>query len=95
MLYVLSLEPLEAAFRQNPSMRGCPTFSDADHETINLTCYAADMTLFVCDDVCFGELDKQLSLYEEASGAKLNLLKSVGLWLGQWNNRTDSPLKIK
>ncbi|XP_062516824.1 uncharacterized protein LOC134192145 [Corticium candelabrum] len=95
MLYVLSLEPLAAAIRRNPSIRGIPTFSDADRETIQLTCYADDMTSFVCDDVSFGELDKQLSLYEEASGAKLNRLKSVGLWLGQCANRTDSPLEIK
>ena len=51
------------------------------------------MTLLVCDDVSFGELDKHFN--EEASGAKLNRLNSVGLWLGQWANQMGRPLEIK
>ena len=34
------------------------------------------------------------SLYERGSGAKLNLDKCEGLWLGSWNGRTDSPVDI-
>ena len=34
------------------------------------------------------------SLYERGSGAKLNLDKCEGLWLGSWNGRTDAPVDI-
>ena len=33
--------------------------------------------------------------YERGSGAKLNLLKYKGLWLGSWNGRTDAPVVIE
>ena len=33
-------------------------------------------------------------LYERGSGAKLNLDKCEGLWLGSWNGRTDAPVDI-
>ena len=33
-------------------------------------------------------------LYERGSGAKLNLSKCEGLWLGAWNGRSDSPVPI-
>ena len=34
-------------------------------------------------------------LYERGSGAKLNLSKCKGLWLGSWNGRTDAPVVIE
>lgn len=33
-------------------------------------------------------------LYERGSGAKLNLSKYKGLWLGSGNGRTDAPVVI-
>ena len=33
-------------------------------------------------------------LYERGSGSELNLSKSMGLWLGPWNGRSDSPVAI-
>ena len=34
------------------------------------------------------------TLFEKASGAKLNQSKSRGLWLGGWCGRTDSPVAL-
>ena len=34
------------------------------------------------------------SLYQRGSGAKLNMDKCEGLWLGSWNGRTDSLVNI-
>ena len=33
-------------------------------------------------------------VYERGSGAKLNLAKCEGLWLGSWNGSTDAPVAI-
>ena len=40
---------------------------------------------------CFGVYDT----YERASGSKLNLSKSKGLWLGPWENCSDPPVALK
>ena len=34
-------------------------------------------------------------LYQQGSGAKLNLSKCKGLWLGSWNGRLDRPVAIE
>ena len=34
------------------------------------------------------------SLFEKGSGAKLNLSKSKGLWLGSWRGRQDPPVSL-
>ena len=34
------------------------------------------------------------SLFEKASGSKLNQSKSKGLWLGGWSSRTDPPVAL-
>ena len=34
-------------------------------------------------------------VYERGSGAKLNLTKCKGLWLGAWNGRTDAAVAIE
>ena len=38
---------------------------------------------------------KELTEFEQASGAKVNYTKTKGLWGGAWKNRTDTPLNIK
>ena len=35
------------------------------------------------------------SRLEAASGSKLNVSKSKGLWLGVWNNRRDPPVQLE
>ena len=44
---------------------------------------------------CFKEVIKELSEYEEASGAKMNYQKTKGLWTGSWKGRRTTPLDIK
>ena len=34
------------------------------------------------------------SVYKKGSGAKLNMAKCEGLWLGSWSGRADSPIDI-
>ena len=42
----------------------------------------------------FKEVLKDLQDYDEkASGAKINYVKTKGLWLGKWRQRTDDPFQ--
>merc|ERR1712240_8491 len=34
---------------------------------------------------------KELKDYEQATGARVNYDKTVGLWVGKWKSRTDDP----
>ena len=36
-----------------------------------------------------------LSKYEQATNAKLNVTKTEGLWVGDWEGRDDRPLNVK
>ena len=54
--------------------------------------YADDATIVIKQNQCFKEVIKEISDYEQASGAKVNLRKTKGLWLGKWKHRTDEPL---
>ena len=40
---------------------------------------------------CFKEVYKELKDYEQATGARVNYDKTVGLWVGKWKSRTDDP----
>ena len=43
----------------------------------------------------FVEVFNQLKLYEEATGAKINIRKTAGLFVGKWKNRHDKPFDCK
>ena len=46
LLYVLSFEPLASAIRQNPIIQGVPTVDDPLRDSIKVSSYADDMTVF-------------------------------------------------
>ena len=93
MLYVLCAEPLAAAIRSSPIIRGIPSSGDPDRDTIKVAGYANDLTCFTTSDSSFDALDNVLHTYQAASGALLNQSKSVGLWLGK--ERSDTPLGMQ
>ena len=55
--------------------------------------YMDDSTIIIKQNRCFKEVIKELELYEEASGAKVNYGKTKGLWTGSW--RRCLPLGIQ
>ena len=59
-----------------------------------VSAYADDTKLVVSSVPAILAVFDVYSLYERGSGAKLNYGKCEGLWLGCWNNRTDSPVNI-
>ena len=88
-LYAICIEPLLHFIRKNPKISG---FS-ADNKRYNkLSGYADDVDIFITKNLEFQELIYCVKMYEKASSAKINLIKSKGLWCGSWRHRTDSPL---
>ena len=86
-LYVLTAEILATHIRAHPNIRGLQ--HPASQPTISQ--YADDTTLLLADDDSITNALKVFKVYEEASGAKLNLQKCKGLWCGAYRHRTDAP----
>ena len=57
--------------------------------------YADDAQIIVSNNSSITEVFKQLRLYEEATGAKINIGKTEGLFMGKWKNRHDRPFDCK
>ena len=105
LLYVLVIELLAAQLRSNSNIVG---FTVGGEKIISLH-YADDTTITITqnrcfkevikDDSCFNEVIKDLRRYEYATGAKINLQKTQGLWVGGWKRRaadpSDCPLGVK
>ena len=53
------------------------------------------MQIIVSNNSSINEVFKQLRLYEEAIGAKINIGKTEGLFMGKWKNRHDKPFDCK
>ena len=90
LLYVLVIEILALQLRQNPNIVG---FTVGGEKIIS-THYADDAVIIIKQNRCFKEVYKELLDYEAATGAKINLTKTKGLWVGAWKSRTDSPLGL-
>ena len=91
LLYVLIIEILALQFRKNPDIVG---FTVGGEKIVSLH-YADDAIITIIQNKCFKEVIKELTEFEQASGANVNYTKTKGLWGGAWKNRTDTPLNIK
>ena len=56
--------------------------------------YADDTSLILTSDDAIKAVFESYAKFEKASGSKLNLSKSKGLWLGKWSGRTDPPVPL-
>ena len=52
--------------------------------------YADDTQIIVSNDSSITEVFRQLRLYEEATGVKINIGKTEGQLMGKWKNRYDT-----
>ena len=87
-LYVLIIEIFALQLRTNPNIVG---FKVGGEKIVSMH-YADDATIVIKQNQCFKEVIKEIQDFEVASGAKVNVQKTKGLWLGNWRHRTDSPL---
>ena len=60
-----------------------------------LSQYADDTSIIVTTDRAILATFEVYDLYQQGSGAKLNLSKCKGLRLGAWNGRVDCPVAIE
>ena len=87
LLYVLVIEILALQLRANPNIVGFTI----QGEKIISSHYADDAVIKITQNKCFKEVYKELKDYEQATGARVNYDKTVGLWVGKWKSRTDDP----
>lgn len=87
LLYVLTAEVFTANLRANPCIRGLALPGAGSIWPIAQ--YADDTSLILSSDGAIKAAFEAFTKFEKASGSKLNLAKSKGLWLGRWWGRTD------
>ena len=93
LLYVLVAETLAVNIRCNSRipglcLPGVPLVVSPVHQ------YADDTTLILSTDDSIKAVFDIYSLFEKASGSRLNQSKSKGLWLGSWVGRVDPPVAL-
>ena len=91
LIYIFNIELFALQLRQNPNIVG---FTIENEKIVSMH-YADDTTICITQNRCFKEVIKDITLFEKASGAKVNLGKTKGLWTGAWKNRADTPLDIE
>ena len=92
LLYVLCIEPFVNQIRLDPNIHGISI--PGSSETVKVICYADDGTGALSDlQSAKNFLDKS-KLFGRASGAKLNVNKTRGMFLGKWKSRSDHPFGI-
>ena len=92
LLYVLVLEPFAIKIRGDEQITGVKL--PGTSQICKLSLYADDSLAICTCDASVKRVLHWCSLYGCASGAKLNLQKTKGLFLGKWKSRSDHPFGI-
>ena len=91
LLYVIIAEVLGNQIRSNQNISGV-TIRNIEQKILQ---YADDTQIIVSNNSSITEVCKQLRLYEEATGAKISIGKTEGLFMGKWKNRHDKRFDCK
>ena len=91
LLYVIIAEILGNQIRSNGRIKGVRV-GNSEKKIMQ---YADDTELFVTDDESINQIFFELKCYETATGAKVNVDKTEGLWPGSWKGRQDRPYNCK
>jgi len=89
LLYVLTLEPVLCAIRCDHRINGLRP--PGSNDQVKVSVYADDTHSIVTDLRSINSTLEWFTLYGQASGAKLNIEKCQGLWLGPWKSQGDKP----
>lgn len=92
LLYVLCLEPFANQVRLDPNIIGLQL--PGSNETAKISLYADDSTGILTNLKSVQALLHKCKLFGRASGAKLNVSKTKGMFLGKWKSRSDHPFGI-
>ena len=90
-LFIVVTEFLASRIRSNSDIKGFMV----NENNIKLTMYADDTTAFVADEKSASCLLAELENFKKASGLKINIDKTEGLWLGSNANSQKKPFGIK
>ena len=93
LLYILCVEALACSVKQCPEIEGF-LLPGAKGTRYKVGQYADDTTSFVKSIRSLERLFDVIHLYEQGSGAKLNVSKTEAMWLGAWKLRNDQPLGL-
>ena len=94
LLYILTMEVLAVNIRAHPSITGI-SLPRAPAPLPVLSLYADDTSVISSSDAATVAVFDTYALFEAGTGAKLNLDKCKGLWLGTWRGRVDAPVPIE
>jgi hypothetical protein len=89
LLYVLIIELLGLLLRSNQNIVGFQIEGDR----LISSHYSDDAVIKITQNRCFKEVYKDLTTYENGTGARINYDKTKGLWLGKWRGRIDDPFE--
>ena len=92
--YPIAIEPLLHTLRIKLNDIGLKSPCGSGNSIV-VSAYADDITIFLTNDSGFDIVRDVYSLYSQASAARLNYAKSQGLWVGPWISRSDQPLDFK
>ena len=93
LLYVLCVEVLASLIRSSPGLEGF-LLPGAKGLQARVLLYTDDTTVILRSLRTLTNLFNCVSVYENGSGAKLNLSKTKAMWLGGWGSRSDEPLGL-
>ncbi len=93
LLYVIVIETLANAIRADKRIEGIAI--PGTTETSKISAYADDATLTIKGDRSIARAFEVIERYERASGSKLNMDKTEGIYVGTQAGRTTGPVPIK
>ena len=76
--------------RKNEKIRGVKI----SNSELKILQYADDTEIFATTEESIEEIFKVIQKYEKGTGAKANVEKTEGLWLGSWKKGTDRPFNL-
>ena len=91
-LFCICSEYLAEFIRNSASIKGLK-LPNSD-KILKIIQYADDTTIFVADVKELNAILCSFRIYENATGAKVNVEKTEGLWLGAYRGRQDFPQNI-
>lgn len=92
LLYVLTLEPLLEKIRQSTNI--APALVPGNTQK-KLIAYADDTTFLIQKEQDLTLILEEFQKYGKASGAKININKSMIMGLGKWKNKTEWGVDVK
>ena len=94
-LYILQAEPMSETIRKSETIEGIKISLGNNQQEVRVASFADDTQLFHRSEKSIKEGFKILEIYSKASGAKLNMTKTKGLYIGQWKNKEPVFKDIK